>query len=315
MGSSDPEIKQKDVKMSTATLGRLARRSMSLTLGRDFNSVILVSSRGTAAAAAASEKEARNKKFTIYRWNPESPGDKPRMQEYTVDLNKCGPMVLDALIKIKNEMDPTLTFRRSCREGICGSCAMNIGGVNTLACISKIDTNAKVTKIYPLPHMYVIKDLVPDMNNFYQQYKSIQPWLQRNDEDQLGSGEKQLLQSTEDRAKLDGLYECILCACCSTSCPSYWWNADKYLGPAVLMQAYRWMIDSRDQSTKERLDKLRDPFSVYRCHTIMNCTKTCPKGLNPGKAIAEIKKLLAGISEKGDPGLKGTAGLTQYAEK
>merc|ERR1712213_201827 len=285
MGSSDPEIKQKDVKMSTATLGRLARRSMSLTLGRDFNSVILVSSRGTAAAAAAAEKPARSKKFTIYRWNPEKPGDKPRMQEYEVDLNKCGPMVLDALIKIKNEMDPTLTFRRSCREGICGSCAMNIGGVNTLACISKIDTNAKVTKIYPLPHMYVIKDLVPDMNNFYQQYKSIQPWLQRNDEDQLGSGEKQLLQSTDDRAKLDGLYECILCACCSTSCPSYWWNADKYLGPAVLMQAYRWMIDSRDQSTKERLDKLRDPFSVYRCHTIMNCTKTCPKGLNPGRQL------------------------------
>merc|ERR1712213_277766 len=298
MGSSDPEIKQKDVKMSTATLGRLARRSMSLTLGRDFNSVILVSSRGTAAAAAAAEKPARSKKFTIYRWNPEKPGDKPRMQEYEVDLNKCGPMVLDALIKIKNEMDPTLTFRRSCREGICGSCAMNIGGVNTLACISKIDTNAKVTKIYPLPHMYVIKDLVPDMNNFYQQYKSIQPWLQRDDESQLGSGEKQLLQTTEDRAKLDGLYECILCACCSTSCPSYWWNSDRYLGPAVLMQAYRWMIDSRDQSTKDRLDKLRDPFSVYRCHTIMNCTKTCPKGLNPGRAIGEIKKMMMNYEKK-----------------
>merc|ERR1712073_266235 len=313
MGSSDPEIKQKDIKMSTATLGRLARRSMSLTLGRDFNSIILVSSRGTAAAAAASEKPARMKKFAIYRWNPEKPGDKPRMQEYDVDLNKCGPMVLDALIKIKNEMDPTLTFRRSCREGICGSCAMNIGGVNTLACISKIDTNAKATKIYPLPHMYVIKDLVPDMNNFYQQYKSIQPWLQRNDEDQLGTGDKQLLQSTEDRAKLDGLYECILCACCSTSCPSYWWNSDKYLGPAVLMQAYRWIIDSRDQQSVERLGKLRDPFSVYRCHTIMNCTKTCPKSLNPGRAIAEIKKLLAGIAEKGNPGLEGTAGTRPYS--
>merc|ERR1712045_163506 len=313
MGSSDPEIKQKDVKMSTATLGRLARRSMSLTLGRDFNSVILVSSRGTAAAAAASEKPARSKKFTIYRWNPEKPGDKPRMQEYEVDLNACGPMVLDALIKIKNEMDPTLTFRRSCREGICGSCAMNIGGVNTLACISKIDTNANKTKIYPLPHMYVIKDLVPDMNNFYQQYKSIQPWLQRNDESQLGTGDKQLLQSTDDRAKLDGLYECILCACCSTSCPSYWWNSDKYLGPAVLMQAYRWIIDSRDQQSVERLGKLRDPFSVYRCHTIMNCTKTCPKSLNPGRAIAEIEKLLAGIAEKGNPGLEGTAGTRPYS--
>merc|ERR1712156_844240 len=313
MGQFRSEIKEKDVNMGTATLGRLARRSMSLTLGRDFNSVILVSSRGTAAAAAASEKPARSKKFTIYRWNPEKPGDKPRMQEYDVDLNKCGPMVLDALIKIKNEMDPTLTFRRSCREGICGSCAMNIGGVNTLACISKIDTNANKTKIYPLPHMYVIKDLVPDMNNFYQQYKSIQPWLQRNDESQLGTGDKQLLQSTDDRAKLDGLYECILCACCSTSCPSYWWNSDKYLGPAVLMQAYRWIIDSRDQQNIERLGKLRDPFSVYRCHTIMNCTKTCPKSLNPGRAIAEIKKLLAGIAEKGNPGLEGTAGTRPYS--
>merc|ERR1712117_492483 len=233
MGSSDPadpEIKQKDVKMSTATLGRLARRSMSLTLGRDFNSVILVSSRGTAAAAAAS--------------------DKPRMQEYDVDLNKCGPMVLDALIKIKNEIDPSLTFRRSCREGICGSCAMNIGGVNTLACISKIDDSGKATKIYPLPHMYVIKDLVPDMNNFYQQYRSIQPWLQNSQADSKDNkGQLQNLQSVDDRSKLDGLYECILCACCSTSCPSYWWNGDKYLGPAVLMQAYRWMIDSRDTQT------------------------------------------------------------------
>merc|ERR1712219_46329 len=252
MGSSDPEIKQKDVKMSTATLGRLARRSMSLTLGRDFNSVILVSSRGTAAAAAASEKPARSKKFTIYRWNPEKPGDKPRMQEYDVDLNKCGPMVLDALIKIKNEIDPSLTFRRSCREGICGSCAMNIGGVNTLACLTKIEATDKATKIYPLPHMYVVKDLVPDMNNFYQQYRSIQPWLQREDEADRKHGEQQILQSVEDRAKLDGLYECILCACCSTSCPSYWWNGDRYLGPAVLLQAYRWIIDSRDQSTEER---------------------------------------------------------------
>merc|ERR1711997_461377 len=308
-----PEIKQKDVKMSTATLGRLARRSMSLTLGRDFNSVILVSYRGAAASAAAAERAAKSKKFAVYRWNPDKPGDKPKMQEYDVDLNACGPMVLDALIKIKNEMDPTLTFRRSCREGICGSCAMNIGGVNTLACISKIDTNANKTKIYPLPHMYVIKDLVPDMNNFYQQYKSIQPWLQRNDESQLGTGDKQLLQSTDDRAKLDGLYECILCACCSTSCPSYWWNSDKYLGPAVLMQAYRWIIDSRDQQSVERLGKLRDPFSVYRCHTIMNCTKTCPKSLNPGRAIAEIKKLLAGIAEKGNPGLEGTAGTRPYS--
>merc|ERR1712156_151869 len=303
MGQFRSEIKEKDVNMGTATLGRLARRSMSLTLGRDFNSVILVSSRGTAAAAAASEKPARSKKFTIYRWNPEKAGDKPRMQEYDVDLNKCGPMVLDALIKIKNEIDPTLTFRRSCREGICGSCAMNIGGTNTLACISKIHSDNKATKIYPLPHMY----------NFYQQYRSIQPWLQKSDDGSAkDKGQLQNLQATEDRAKLDGLYECILCACCSTSCPSYWWNGDKYLGPAVLMQAYLWIIDSRDEQQAARLDKLRDPFSVYRCHTIMNCTKTCPKGLNPGRAIAEIKKLLAGISKKETPGLEGKAGITQH---
>ncbi|XP_071557212.1 succinate dehydrogenase [ubiquinone] iron-sulfur subunit, mitochondrial isoform X3 [Temnothorax nylanderi] len=198
------------------------------------------------------------------------------MQKYKVDLNSCGPMVLDALIKIKNEIDPTLTFRRSCREGICGSCAMNIGGTNTLACISKIDNSTSTTcEVYPLPHMYIVKDLVPDLNNFYEQYRNIQPWLQRKDKKETGN--QQYLQSVEDRKKLDGLYECILCACCSTSCPSYWWNGDKYLGPAVLMQAYRWIIDSRDTQAKERLEKLKDPFSVYRCHTIMNCTRTCPK--------------------------------------
>lgn len=285
----------------------------ALRLSSSFGGPLQLATRGSAQAAAASVagvKPVKNKKFLIYRWNPEKQGDKPKMQEYTLDLNAVGPMVLDALIKIKNEIDPTLTFRRSCREGICGSCAMNIGGVNTLACISKTDTSDKPLKIYPLPHMYVIKDLVPDMNNFYEQYRSIQPWLQRKDEDKLGTGDKQLLQSASDREKLDGLYECILCACCSTSCPSYWWNGDRYLGPAVLMQAYRWIIDSRDQSSVERLDKMKDPFSVYRCHTIMNCTKTCPKGLNPGRAIAEIKKLLAGIAKKGEPGLQGTAGIT-----
>jgi len=287
---------------------------LSLTSSSAFNTAV----RGAAQAAAAQEKGAwglrseKQKTFAIYRWDPEKPGDKPRMEEYKVDLNNCGPMVLDALIKIKNEMDPSLTFRRSCREGICGSCAMNIGGVNTLACLSKIDANNKTTKIYPLPHMYVVKDLVPDMNNFYQQYRSIQPWLQA--EEVKSEVPQQNLQSVDDRAKLDGLYECILCACCSTSCPSYWWNGDKYLGPAVLMQAYRWIIDSRDEQQAARLDKLRDPFSVYRCHTIMNCTKTCPKGLNPGKAIAEIKKLLAGIADKGEPGLKGLAGVTRAVE-
>jgi len=295
----------------------MAVNATSKLLSLSSSSPFITAVRGAAQAAAAQEKGAwglrseKQKTFAIYRWDPEKPGDKPRMEEYKVDLNNCGPMVLDALIKIKNEMDPSLTFRRSCREGICGSCAMNIGGVNTLACLSKIDANDKKTKIYPLPHMYVVKDLVPDMNNFYQQYRSIQPWLQA--EEVKSEVPQQNLQSVDDRAKLDGLYECILCACCSTSCPSYWWNGDKYLGPAVLMQAYRWIIDSRDEQQAARLDKLRDPFSVYRCHTIMNCTKTCPKGLNPGKAIAEIKKLLAGIADKGEPGLKGREGVTRAA--
>lgn len=225
------------------------------------------------------------KLFQIYRYNPEKDNSKPHTQIYSIDLKTCGPMVLDALVKIKNEQDSTLTFRRSCREGICGSCAMNIDGVNTLACLSKIDNTKTKTAIYPLPHMQIIKDLVPDLNNFYNQYKSIKPWLITEK-----VSDKEFVQSKEDRAKLDGLYECILCACCSTSCPSYWWNGDKYLGPAVLMQAYRWIIDSRDNSTKKRLNSLNDDFKLYRCHTIMNCTRTCPKGLNPGKAIAEIKK-------------------------
>ncbi|XP_067634453.1 succinate dehydrogenase [ubiquinone] iron-sulfur subunit, mitochondrial [Eurosta solidaginis] len=259
----------------------------------------------------AQPKEARVpqiKSFQVYRWNPDNAGEKPYMQTYEVNLRECGPMVLDALIKIKNEVDPTLTFRRSCREGICGSCAMNIGGINTLACISKIDTNlSKPLKVYPLPHMYVVRDLVPDLNNFYEQYRSIQPWLQRKNEVGESKGKAQYLQSVEDRSKLDGLYECILCACCSTSCPSYWWNGDKYLGPAVLMQAYRWIIDSRDENTAERLSKLKDPFSVYRCHTIMNCTRTCPKNLNPGRAIAEIKKLLSGMASKPAPKLDTAA--------
>ncbi|XP_071748783.1 uncharacterized protein [Lepeophtheirus salmonis] len=294
-----------------------ALRSTSKLLLSNASPLHNVGLRGAAQAATSQEgvtglRTDKVKTFAIYRWNPDNPGEKPKVQEYKVNLSDCGPMVLDALIKIKNEIDPTLTFRRSCREGICGSCSMNIGGVNTLACITKIDPNpAKAIKIYPLPHMYVVKDLVPDMNNFYEQYRSIQPWLQREDESSTSEGNLQILQSVEDRAKLDGLYECILCACCSTSCPSYWWNGDRYLGPAVLMQAYRWMIDSRDSATHERMDKLRDPFSVYRCHTIMNCTKTCPKGLNPGKAIAEIKKLLGGVADKGKPGLDGTAPITQ----
>ncbi|KAI9011930.1 succinate dehydrogenase iron-sulfur subunit [Phycomyces nitens] len=237
------------------------------------------------------KKEPLLKTFEIYRWNPDTPTEKPSLVKYTVDLNSCGPMILDVLIKIKNEQDPTLTFRRSCREGICGSCAMNIEGGNTLACISKVDRNpSKTTKIYPLPHMYIVKDLVPDLTHFYKQYKSIEPFLKQTNPP---AEDKENLQSIEDRKKLDGLYECILCACCSTSCPSYWWNQEEYLGPAVLMQAYRWMIDSRDQFGYQRREALQNQMSLYRCHTIMNCSKTCPKGLQPGAAIAKIKLLMA----------------------
>lgn len=226
--------------------------------------------------------------FEVYRWDPDS-GENPRIDSYEIDMDNCGPMVLDAILKIKNEIDTSLAFRRSCREGVCGSCSMNINGKNTLACTKAISDYSGVVKIFPLPHMSVVKDLVADMSHFYEQYASIKPWLNAENP-RPGSGER--LQSIEDRAKLDGLYECVLCACCSTSCPSYWWNSDKYLGPAVLLQAYRWLIDSRDDSADERLDQLDDAFKLYRCHTIMNCTDTCPKGLNPAKAIAEIKKLL-----------------------
>jgi len=231
-----------------------------------------------------------NKKrvFKIYRYNPDDAAN-PRLDTYELDMAKVGPMVLDALIYIKNFIDPTLTFRRSCREGICGSCAMNIDGTNTLACLKHSDDCRGDVKVYPLPHMPVIKDLVPDLTQVYAQYQSIQPWLQTVSP----APERERLQSPEDRAKLDGLYECILCFCCSTSCPSYWWNGDRYLGPAIiLLQAYRWIADSRDEMKGERLDALEDPFKLYRCHTIMNCTRTCPKGLNPAKAIAEIKKLM-----------------------
>jgi len=228
------------------------------------------------------------KKFKIYRYDPDS-GENPRTDTYEVDLDSCGPMVLDALIKIKNEMDSTVTFRRSCREGVCGSCAMNVDGTNTLSCIKAIDEIKGDAAIYPLPHMEVIKDLVPDLKNAYAQYTSIGPWLNTKTPP---PPDRERLQSTEDRAKLDGLWECVLCFCCSTSCPSYWWNSDRYLGPATLLQSYRWIVDSRDEETGERLDYLEDPFRLFRCHTIMNCTNTCPKHLNPAKAIGEIKKLM-----------------------
>jgi succinate dehydrogenase / fumarate reductase iron-sulfur subunit len=243
---------------------------------------------GTGRTWPVPSAPKRLQHFRIYRWNPDD-GSNPVVDTYSLDLAECGPMVLDALIKIKNEIDTTLTFRRSCREGVCGSCAMNIDGVNTLACIKAIDEIKGDVRIYPLPHMPVVKDLVPDLTHIYAQYYSIQPWLQT---ESTAPPDKERPQSIEEREQLDGLWECILCFCCSTACPSYWWNGERYLGPAVLLQAYRWIADSRDEKAGDRLDALEDPFRLYRCHTILNCTKTCPKNLNPAKAIAEIKKLL-----------------------
>ena len=240
---------------------------------------------GKSYPAKAGAKQPRA--FKIYRYDPEGK-ENPRVDTFEVDLADCGPMVLDALIKIKGEQDSSLTFRRSCREGICGSCAMNIDGRNTLACTQAIADVDGPVAIYPLPHMSVIRDLVVDFTQFWAQYEWTQPWLQTYSL----PPEKERGQSVADRAKLDGLYECILCACCTTSCPSYWWNGDKYLGPAALLQSYRWLIDGRDEATGQRLDALEDPYKLYRCHTIMNCTNTCPKGLNPAKAIAEVKKMV-----------------------
>ena len=242
--------------------------------------------KGKTHAATAGAKRPRT--FKIYRWDPDS-GETPRIDVFEIDLDECGPMVLDALIKIKDEVDPTLTFRRSCREGVCGSCAMNIDGTNTLACTKSLDDIDGDVKVLPLPHMSVVKDLVPDCNQIYAQYTSIEPWLKT---ETPPPPDAERLQSPEERAQLDGLWECILCFCCTTSCPSYWWNGDRYLGAAILLQADRWISDSRDEHTGERLDQLEDPYRLFRCHTIMNCTVTCPKSLNPGKAIANIKQLL-----------------------
>ncbi len=236
---------------------------------------------------ANGKKPKRTKDFKVYRYNPDEDAN-PRIDVYQVDLDSCGPMVLDALIKIKNEIDPTLAFRRSCREGVCGSCSMNIAGRNTLACTKAISDISGSVTVYPLPSMPVVKDLVPDLTNFYAQYASISPYLQTKS----ATPQTEWKQSPEDRAKLDGLYECILCASCSTACPSYWWNQDRYLGPAALLQSYRWLADSRDEAKGERLDNLEDPFRLYKCHTILNCAETCPKGLNPAKAIAEIKQMM-----------------------
>ena len=244
----------------------------------------------THAAPATQSAPGNVRQFQIYRYDPDT-GENPRIDTYAVDTGRCGPMVLDVLIKIKNEIDSTLTFRRSCREGICGSCAMNIDGVNTLACTQAIADIRGDVKIYPLPHLPVVKDLVPDLTNFYAQYASIKPWLQTRTPPPPPDRER--LQSKEDQELINSPSACILCACCSTSCPSYWWNSDRYLGPAALLAAYRWLVDTRDEATGSRLDDLEDPFRLYRCHTIMNCTNACPKDLNPAKAIAATKRLLA----------------------
>ena len=237
---------------------------------------------------AAPEGATRLKRVEVYRWDPDT-DENPRIDSYDIDLDQCGEMVLDLILKIKDEIDSSLAFRRSCREGVCGSCAMNVNGKNTLVCIKPVTDYKGTIKIFPLPHMDVVKDLVADMTHFYAQYASIKPWLETKSPT---PADRERLQSVEERKQLDGLYECVLCACCSTSCPSYWWNSERYLGPAVLLQAYRWLNDSRDENTGERLDELEDPFKLYRCHTIMNCTDTCPKGLNPAQAIGEIKKML-----------------------
>lgn len=227
-------------------------------------------------------------RFEIYRWNGEK---KPYIQVFKIDTSDT-PMVLDSLLKIKNTIDPSLTFRRSCREGICGSCAMNINGTNTLACLCTMDKVGNKVRIYPLPHQPVIKDLVPDLSAFYRHHKEIEPWLHLTKTQEKSKTE--ILQSPEDRKKLDGLYECILCACCSTSCPSYWWHGQEdYLGPAVLLQMHRWISDSRDTARTQRLDKLLISHNtIYACHSILNCTLACPKHLNPAKSIAHLKNML-----------------------
>ena len=251
------------------------------------NSVVKEGKTHDAANGASNVKT-----FKIYRWSPDD-DENPRLDSYKINLDDCGPMVLDALLHIKDNVDQTLTLRRSCREGICGSCAMNIDGRNTLACTKAIDDVKGDVKVTPLPHMPVVKDLVPDLNGIYKQYEQIEPWLKSD----TPNPERERLQDAEDAEVLNGAdghgpAGCILCFCCSTSCPSYWWNSDKFLGPAVLLEAYRWIADTRDDATEERLDALEDPFKLYRCHTIMNCSSACPKGLNPAKAIAEIKKMM-----------------------
>ncbi|WMJ07752.1 succinate dehydrogenase iron-sulfur subunit [Nitrosomonas sp. sh817] len=225
-------------------------------------------------------------RFSIYRYDPDK-DEEPYMQDYDVQLAPTDKMLLDALLRIKS-IDDSLSLRRSCREGVCGSDAMNINGRNGLSCITPLHSLAEPVEIRPLPGLPVIRDLIVDMTQFFQQYHSIKPYLINNDP----PPETERLQSPEERAALDGVYECILCACCSTSCPSFWWNPDKFVGPAGLLQAYRFLADSRDQATAERLDNLEDPYRLFRCHSIMNCVDACPKGLNPTEAIGKIKDMM-----------------------
>ena len=236
---------------------------------------------------AAAAQGTRVVRFSIYRYDPDR-DDKPRMQNIEVELQPTDKMLLDALMRIKISVDDSLSFRRSCREGVCGSDAMNINGKNGLACITNLRDLKEPIVLKPLPGLPVIRDLIVDMTQFFKQYHSVSPFL-IND---TPPPEKERLQSPQEREELDGLYECILCACCSTSCPSCWWNPDKFVGPAGLLQAYRFIADSRDQATSERLDNLEDPYRLFRCHTIMNCVDVCPKGLNPTRAIGKIKELM-----------------------
>lgn len=231
--------------------------------------------------------------FKVYRWNPSKPKVKPYLELFSFDVKRCGPMILDALMYIQSNLDHTLAFRRSCREGVCGSCAMNVNGVNCLACTTRI-SNAGLTKIYPLPHSYVIRDLVTDFSQFLRHYKNIRPYLIRHDNTPIGAA--QHIQSIKNRVMLNEMYECILCGSCSYSCPEFWWHGEKFLGPAALLHAYRWTIDSRDQGKKERVNDLKDKYSIYKCHAIMNCSNCCPKGLRPGSAIGKLKVFLAGLA-------------------
>ena len=226
------------------------------------------------------------KKINVYRWDPDKKIN-PTVDTFEIDLDKCGQMVLDALILIKDQIDSTLTFRRSCGEGVCGSCAMNIEGQNTLACQKNIKEIKGDINIFPLTHLPVIKDLVVDLSHAFKQLEFIEPWLKTN----LGEPTKnEQIQSLNERSKIDGLWECVLCFCCTTSCVSYWWNGEKYLGPAALLQASRWVNDSRDQERKKRLKYIEENSNIHNCHSIMNCVNSCPKGLNPAKAIADLKK-------------------------